>query len=73
MIHDFSEDQMTPWVWQPKKPVRVGLYLVLRSFTQREMFLLWDGKVWRYPETLVLTSLEPGDKWRGLAHDPRSN
>lgn len=59
--------KLSPWFPVSVKPARVGVYEVKQLDTRPR--LMWDGKKWQKKRWRV--SNDWGDKWRGLAYDPK--
>lgn len=70
------KQETTPWFPTRVKPARVGYYETKYSGSTEDEVCMryWDGKEWRISPTRIslfgLCGIS-GDKWRGLAEQPK--
>lgn len=73
-----SKQKVTPWFSaMSKQPARVGLYEVVYSGCRPDesTFRFWNGYGWRLNKqgSGTLFGMASGDKWRGLATNPKES
>lgn len=69
-----KQPKLTPWYPASVKPVRPGVYEVHFDRDCAISFKRWTGRRWVWLEIALRSDFgrKPGDKWRGLAQDPKA-
>ncbi len=69
----------TKWFHSKVKPVRVGVYMIMRPESGMRYFRLWDGKKWHWGARKIENAVKndviegyvPVFHWLGLAEEPK--